>query len=153
MGTDTHDWPTTSPRLRRVVPDAYVATLGGGKTAYTMRVERDGAEWIRTDLSRPGPWYPSVAAFRRSVADSNVTRWCHQVDPATRKTLPEANRFRRWAVAEVGGPACTGVRTNLAAGLGFQVHDGCCNNVVGRPLPDGVTILDLYERWTEAGRP
>ena len=153
--------PTTSPKLRRDGPDAYVGTLdpwpGKPKAERpTYRVERDGDEWVelrRHYTGRPEPraWYPTLAAFRRRLADVNVARW---VNGGAKRSNgrgggdDEARAVLAWARRQPGVAPCDGVRRYHVAGLGSgQVHDGCCDTTLGRTLPEGTTLLDLYERW------
>lgn len=156
--------PTTKPALRRDGPDAYVATVdpwpGKPKAPrLTHRIERDGDEWVElgrhySGRDEPRAWYPTLAAFRRRVADTNVARWVNghvseragdgEKDPAE---VARARAFLAWARRAVPGPRCEGTRRDLGGGMVFASHDGCCDPLIRKPIPDGVTLVDLYERW------
>jgi hypothetical protein len=141
--------PTTKIRLAKDGPDAYLATLDHPlrdlRPADSIRVEREGNEWVRTDLSRP-VWFPTLQAFRDAVASTNVCRWVNHARTrhATTDSVQAARDFRAWVRAR--HPACPGTRRAIAD-FGWTSHNGCCDPTFGVALPDGVTALTLYREW------
>lgn len=151
--------PTIKPRLKKIRPGVYVGRYdpwpGGGTPVQDIRVEDDGSEWVwvRTDGwgKETTEWYPTLAAFREYLAEINVARWLNsgrrrkRVDPEHHAA---AEAFLKWARRKF--PKCHGVRTMSLPGFGVsEVHDGCCNNTLARVLPDGVTLVTLYEEWSK----
>ena len=132
--------PDIKPKLKRGV-DTYTANLQGKKDHF-VTIERDGDEWVRLDPwnGKPQRWFATLTEFRRWVADTNVSRWASSGDP-------EGGEFILWARKRVGGRACAGERRSAAGGLTVLSHGDCCHWLLKRPMPEGLTMLDLYEEW------
>lgn len=133
--------PDIKPKLKRG-EDTYTANLQGKKDHF-ITIERDGDEWVRLDWQgKPRQWFSTLTEFRQWVAKTNVSRW------ASSGVEPEGYEFILWARKRVGGKKCQGRRRN-APGLGrIESHDeNCCHHLLRRPLPEGMTMLDLYEEW------
>lgn len=142
--------PNIKPKLTRDGPDAYVTAYQFSTGEFrTIRIERDGDEWIRTDLSRPH-WYPTLKAFRRKVAITNIHRWLnfgHRGEGE--KSRLAARRFITFAKSYPGVRRCEGERDTIPGFGAFIRHDGCCERVGGVSLilPEGKDLLDLYQEW------
>ena len=144
--------PTLKPKLTRDGPDAYIGTMDAWpdkphSARPTLRVERDGDEWVRTDLSRP-TWYPTLNAVRAHIAATNVARW---VNGGAKRSngrgggIPEAKAFLSWVRSRY--PACRGTVRHVS-GLGsIESHDRCCDSTFGVKIPDDISAADLYLEW------
>ena len=145
------EYPDISPKLTRDGPDAYVGTYQFTSASRSFRIERDGDEWIRIDLRQPS-WYPTLKAFRRKVAITNIHRWLnfgHRNDGKRGET--EARRFIDFVMSYPGVERCRGEQRSMPIFGAYVSHSGCCEHFGPRHvvLPEGKDALDLYLEWKE----